>query len=123
MKIPLTPNLFKILSAVLCLSVLAQPALAVENTRALATDNRIKVVAYQRDNVVPITASTFTSTQVVFPPYLLVADPGVGNDPRVPQNRTLIAPLHARVFLPEIDRRELDSRRVSCSDSSPNSNI
>ncbi len=41
-------------------------ACAVEQTRALATDHRIKVVTFQRDNVVPVIASTFTTTQIVF---------------------------------------------------------
>lgn len=48
--------------ALLC----AQPVFAVENTRALASDSRIKVVAFQRDNVVPVMASVFTTTQIVF---------------------------------------------------------
>ena len=43
-----------------------QNTFAVENTRALATDSRIKVVAFQRNNVVPVIASTFTTTQIVF---------------------------------------------------------
>lgn len=52
--------------AVLSITLCAQTALAREQPRALATDQRIKVVAFQADNVVPIQASTFTTTQVVF---------------------------------------------------------
>lgn len=51
-----------LLGTVLC----SQSVFAVENTRGLATDSRIKVVAFQRDNVVPVIASTFTTTQIVF---------------------------------------------------------
>jgi len=51
-----------LLGTVLC----SQSAFAVENARPLATDSRIKVVAFQRDNVVPVIASTFTTTQIVF---------------------------------------------------------
>ncbi len=51
-----------LLGTVLC----SQSAFAVENSRPLATDSRIKVVAFQRDNVVPVIASTFTTTQIVF---------------------------------------------------------
>lgn len=51
-----------LLGTVLC----SQSAFAVENARSLATDSRIKVVAFQRDNVVPVIASTFTTTQIVF---------------------------------------------------------
>ena len=46
--------------------LISQSAMAVEHTRALATDSRIKVVAFDRDNVVPVHASTFTTTQIVF---------------------------------------------------------
>jgi hypothetical protein len=35
--------------------------------------------------------SSTTSTHDVFPPYLTVADPGVGSEPRQPQMRNLIA--------------------------------
>lgn len=41
-------------------------AFAVKMPRSLATDLRIKRVAFQRDNVVPVKASTFTTTQIVF---------------------------------------------------------
>lgn len=43
-----------------------QTTLALENTRPLATDSRIKVVPYEVDNVVPVEATTFTTTQIVF---------------------------------------------------------
>lgn len=43
-----------------------QNTLAVEQVRGLSTDSRIKEVAYQQDNVVPVHASPFTTTQIVF---------------------------------------------------------
>ena len=43
-----------------------QNASAVELARPLATDSRIKVVAFQQDNVVAVHATTFTTTQIVF---------------------------------------------------------
>ena len=43
-----------------------QTAFAEQPTRALATDKRIKVVAFEKNNVVPVKASTFTTTQIVF---------------------------------------------------------
>lgn len=46
--------------------IMGQSALAVEKTRPLASDSRIHAVAFQRNNVVPIDASTFTTTQIVF---------------------------------------------------------
>lgn len=52
----------------LCLMTLSQQTLAVENVRSLATDRRIKVVAYQDNNVVPVHANTFTTTQIIFAP-------------------------------------------------------
>jgi type IV secretion system protein VirB9 len=51
-----------LLGTVLC----HQSACAIERTRALATDSRIKVVSFQHTNVVPVVASTFTTTQIVF---------------------------------------------------------
>lgn len=39
---------------------------AVIRARSLATDGRIKVVRFQKNNVVPLVASTFTTAQVVF---------------------------------------------------------
>lgn len=39
---------------------------AVEKPRALATDNRIRVVNYQPDNVVLMNATIFTALQIVF---------------------------------------------------------
>lgn len=39
---------------------------AVEKTRGLATDNRIKVVSYDPENVVPIFSATFIATQIIF---------------------------------------------------------
>lgn len=39
---------------------------AVEKSRALASDHRIRVVSYQPDNVVLVNATTFTTTQIVF---------------------------------------------------------
>ncbi|MEN9917346.1 MAG: protein LvhB9 [Pseudomonadota bacterium] len=51
----------------LALSVLDPTFLfAVEKSRALASDHRIRVVSYQPDNVVLINATTFTTTQIVF---------------------------------------------------------
>jgi len=44
----------------------AGTAFAVEKPRALATDKRIKVVAYQANNVVPIQASNLINTQIIF---------------------------------------------------------
>ncbi len=47
--------------------VLSTPlTFAVEKTRSLASDGRIKVVPFETDNVVPVVATTFTSTQIVF---------------------------------------------------------
>ncbi len=43
-------------------------AFAAQTPRGLSTDARIKRVAYQRDNVVPVRATTFTTTQIVFGP-------------------------------------------------------
>lgn len=48
------------------LMTLAPSAFAVEPVRALSTDSRIKVVPFEADNVVPVHASTFTTTQIVF---------------------------------------------------------
>ena len=42
------------------------PLFAVEKSRALATDHRIRVVSYQPDNVVLVNATTFTAMQIVF---------------------------------------------------------
>ena len=39
---------------------------AVEQPRSLATDSRVTVVAYQKNNVVFVKASTFITTQIVF---------------------------------------------------------
>ena len=44
----------------------SQSALAVEKPRSLATDHRIKVVSYVPNQVVPVRATTFTTTQIVF---------------------------------------------------------
>jgi len=41
-------------------------ALAMVQPRSLATDQRIKVVAYQKDNIVPIHGTTFITTQIIF---------------------------------------------------------
>lgn len=43
-----------------------QNSFAIKYARPLATDRRIKVVNYQKDNVVPIHATPFTATQIVF---------------------------------------------------------
>ena len=40
--------------------------LAINVTRPNASDSRIKTVSFQKDNVVPIEASVFTTTQLVF---------------------------------------------------------
>ena len=39
---------------------------ALEITRPLMTDHRIQVVPFEENNVVPVEASTFTTTQIVF---------------------------------------------------------
>lgn len=44
----------------------SQDVFAVEKSRALPTDSRIRVVSYQPDNVVLVRANTFTTTQIVF---------------------------------------------------------
>jgi len=54
------------ISVMVVFLIFTQSSLAVELPRALATDARIKVVAYQANNVVPVKASTFTTTQIVF---------------------------------------------------------
>jgi type IV secretion system protein VirB9 len=54
------------INAIVVFLIFTQSSLAVEQPRALATDGRIKVVAYQENNVVPVKASTFTTTQIVF---------------------------------------------------------
>lgn len=51
-----------LLGATICV----QSVFAIENARPLATDGRIKVVAFQRNNVVPVQANTFVTTQIVF---------------------------------------------------------
>lgn len=49
------------------LSILGSTSLfAVEKSRALASDHRIRIVSYQPDNVVLVNATTFTTTQIVF---------------------------------------------------------
>lgn len=40
-------------------------AMALERPRSLATDSRIEVVNYEKNNVVPIYGSTFISTQII----------------------------------------------------------
>src|SRR3990167_8089353 len=42
-----------------------EQALALEKPRALVTDSRIKVVTYQKNNVVPIDGKTFITTQII----------------------------------------------------------
>jgi len=44
----------------------ASVAFATDKPRSTATDNRIMVVPYEQDNVVPIQATTFVTTQIVF---------------------------------------------------------
>lgn len=48
------------------IALLMGKGFAAEKLRPLATDARIKVVAYQKNNVVPIQAATFVNTQIVF---------------------------------------------------------
>ena len=55
-----------LVTLIFTLLVSAQATLAVEHARSLATDSRIKVVAFQEDNVVPVQATTFTTTQISF---------------------------------------------------------
>jgi type IV secretion system protein VirB9 len=50
----------------LILASYAATAIALEKPRALATDARIKVVAYQANNVVLIQASNLINTQIIF---------------------------------------------------------
>ncbi len=45
---------------------LSQSVLATENTRPLASDNRIKTVVYEKNNVIPIYGNTFITTQIIF---------------------------------------------------------
>src|SRR3990167_5018121 len=40
-------------------------AVAVLNTTPLATDSRIRTVAYQQNNVIPVQCSTFITTQII----------------------------------------------------------
>lgn len=49
----------------LCLS---SGVFAVEQPRGLSTDNRIKVVPYEENNIVSIVGNTFVATQIVFNP-------------------------------------------------------
>jgi type IV secretion system protein VirB9 len=60
-------RLFFFLSLLSLLGVLfASPmAWAIQTPRSLATDQRIKVVPFEDNNVVPVEATTFTATQVV----------------------------------------------------------
>jgi len=43
-----------------------KPCLAQAKPRSLSLDNRIKQVVFQENNVVPVTATTFNTTQLVF---------------------------------------------------------
>jgi type IV secretion system protein VirB9 len=40
--------------------------MAKQTMRSASSDHRIKIVPYELDNVVPVSASTFTTTQVIF---------------------------------------------------------
>lgn len=62
-KIVIKLSIFLVLSGSLLSS---QCVFAVQKSRALATDSRIRVVSYQPDNVVLVRATTFTTTQIVF---------------------------------------------------------
>ena len=52
--------------ASVCLLGMINNSFAVEKPRSLASDQRIKVVAFDPNNVVPVHANTFTSTQLIF---------------------------------------------------------
>ncbi len=55
-----------IITALIGLCLFSHDSLAVQNLRPLPTDNRIKVVTYQSDNVVPVQGITFITTQIIF---------------------------------------------------------
>jgi len=56
-----------ILFCVFCfLSVSTISSFGLQKPRALATDSRIKVIAYQKNNVVPVYGTTFINTQLIF---------------------------------------------------------
>ncbi len=54
-----------LLATCFLISVFVNAASATENTRPLSTDSRIKTVAYQQNNVVPIYGNTFITTQII----------------------------------------------------------
>jgi len=55
-----------ITTGVVILTLWGNLALALEKPQALATDSRIKVVAYQKNNVVLVRASNLINTQLIF---------------------------------------------------------
>ncbi len=55
-----------ILTAALIAQIVTNTASAQQTPIPYPTDNRIKTVAYQENNVVPLYGKTFTSTQVMF---------------------------------------------------------
>ena len=50
----------------LILFILSSPSFSITKSRASVFDPRIKIVRFQDNDVVPILASTFTSTQILF---------------------------------------------------------
>ena len=55
-----------IILALCLLLCLCSPIYAIQKPRSLATDKRIKVVAFEENNVIPIHGTTFITTQVIF---------------------------------------------------------
>jgi len=67
---------------IICAALLCSAtAFAVQKPRSLSTDKRIKVVTYQKNNVVNIYGTTFVTTQVVFGKGERVADIECGDLP------------------------------------------
>ena len=60
------PILNKIVIVSIIFLFFTQISLAIENPRSRSTDKRIKVVAFHHEDVVPVYASTFITTQITF---------------------------------------------------------